>query len=635
MKKTISRLMALIAMTLLFPISAFAQPPGEGWVKLGDYIKGVYNYDKKEHWYTLPLGKQDFLPIEKIAYKKINGKNQDKSYICIGGKPTFKNGNISDKFSNWVYVYSNFKIQEGNGNSAKVLNPKDMYTDNEGWTIYSLNPMEPAFITNINDVKKGPESNIWDNIYVLPGKLNYFALIENHQKEESEKQRIAEEKAAEQKRLEKEKAYQNMLTQTFTTPSNKGLSLVKTENLKDGTVVEYYDGYRFFKKPNGDFASFKENKDERDPKTLEVVSGRSKPIDAKSYLVGAYCITLPNNIKLTGDGLTDIYIIPNGDILKYNKNNIKTNLEGNVSSGSLTYSDFFNPGDIKDIYKNAHDEFIYYPKNSESFPLYFEEIGFFKTPNFFKKNIYGHYEGNNSILFYDINENGLYQSGIKWNTGNFLYHFKTRKKIKSFIPDYEHPSIEFEDGDYLYRKVDEGDQQTLYHLENGFVIEGFNVNYGTYKITFPNGDKFVGKISDPSEPGTNNKGLTVFISDFDEITNDYGWLKNGILTTANGKEIEYIDGETAQDIAKKEAAQNAEVQKIYKKYGSDFVDSARFGIIKVGMPLELIRMFMNPSKDMESGSFTWYNVNVSNGFSTKHWYIKVNNKTGKVESIIN
>lgn len=632
MKKIFTKLMALIALVLLFPMSTFAQPPGEGWVKLGDYIKGVYNYDKKEHWYILPLGQQDFLPIEKIAYKKINGKNQDKSYICISGIPTFKNANnIRDKFSKDVFVYSNFKIQEGNGDSAKVLNPKDLNTDNEGWTIYSLIPIQPAFITNINDVKKGPDSNIWDNIYVLPGKLNYFACVENHKKEEAEKQRIAEEKAAEEKRIAEKKAYQNLLTRTFTTPANKGLSPVKTETMKDGTIIEYYNGHRFFKKPNGDFASFIENKDERDPKTLEVVSGRSKPINPNSYLVGAYSITLPNNIKLTGDGLTDIYFIPNGDTLKYNKNNIKASLEGNVSSGRLTYSDFFNPADIKNIYKNANDEFIYYPKNSEPFPLYYEELGFFKTPNLFKGNL----EDDYSILFYDIDENGLYQSGIKWKKRNSRCHFKTRKKIKSITPDYTYKTnIEFEDGDYLYRKVDEGDQETLYHLENGIVIEEFNIDHGTYKITFPNGDKFVGSIIHPSEPGTDNEGLTVLISDFDEITKNNRWLRTGTLTTAKGKEIEYRGGETAQEIAKKEAAQDAEEQKFYKKYGRDFVYSARLGIIKVGMPLELIRMFMNPYKDRENGSFTWYNVNVSNGFTTKKWYIKVNNKTGKVVSIL-
>ena len=554
MKKTISRLMAFIALTLLSPMLTFAQPPGEGWVKLGDYIKGVYNYDKKDHCYTLPLEKQDFLPIEKIAYKKINGKNQDKSYICIGGRPTFKNGNISNKFSNWVYVYSNFKIQEGNGNSAKVLNPKDLNTDNEGWTIYSLISMQPAFITNINDVKKGPDSNIWDNIYVLPGKDNYKELAEINQKEKQEK--------------EKEDGKWIPLDTYMKLPQYKYAG------------QHFYDG------------SYKKN-----IKDLFPISGIAYKIGKK-----------PNDFEIGIKAISDI--AHDGSV----------SLSRGMTITDATLNKFvsddngFNILDLNDTYVITSVD----SRMGRPFDKIYVRLGKKYNP--------------------EIKRQENLQKFLDKQKQNFPTYIKSLIPNNSEIIEITDNIVKFENGDFIINS------SSFFNEHNGYL----NIDFKNMQVTLSDGTIYKGLIDSQNAYQTKvitevilpdksiYKGSLIGNDLFDNLNSlsKYGKKSfiEGTLTFANGKEHRYSRGE---DIDEPADTMTPEKKALIKKYGEDNVFSAQMGIIKVGMPLELIRKFWSPTYDGGGSETDAYTLRTSWGAfgAGNHWYFRVSKKTGKVTSV--
>ena len=641
-----------------------AQPPGEGWVSLKDAVKNnfipfnhegmPYGYNHKIKLYNLEpvnISKQVF--IDEIAFKNEKKlKTESNPNLILEGVVGIEKTQFisSDRSS----VNGSLEL---NINNQKV-NKKNLKKENNGWMSYKFDNLQrilfigefiespSAFVNKKGDTPSSYyDYPIFSNIYVKLGDGSaYIKEVQDYIAKENEEKKRAKAEA-------EEREYKEKLAKIFTTPQDKGWTSIKSEQLKDGTVVEHYaEGIRFIKKPNGDYASFKEPYDQRDPKTLDMVKGYDLPLDAKSIPVGDFRLTYANGVVGQANRDAEMYIASNGQTLKMEGELIKTKRSYLLPNGmigyyptmDITYELFNNPNnesqefvyggiknhsyfDITTTRQNAFSVFTNDSENEHLLNLYIDKAGKFAIGEPIN-------EKNKCFYLYKFDNNGLVQNEIVIMPGGDINTLPISTKIKEVTTD----KIIFENNDYMNYSMGAkfGKPIAVYSdlfltLNDGTIIEKIE---GKYRIKSPDGSRYVGTIFPPYD---DNYTLTQLRDGIEAITNGKSpryWT--GYLTTKEGKEIEYKDAKNLTEPEKPQQREETEEEKaFYKKYGRDNVFNARLGIVKVGMPLELIRIFMDPYLDSESTNSAWYKVNVFNGFTTNHWYFRVNKKTGKVEYV--
>ncbi|MCH5234827.1 MAG: hypothetical protein J1E16_05995 [Muribaculaceae bacterium] len=628
----------LIILFLFLPIIVKAQPPGEGWIRLGEFIDGKYEINNFDIQYA-KIGLKSYdatqdIYISKIAYKPIN-KNSDPNAILYLLPIKIENGEI--KSTNDVISISNDFVISENKEKIKTKNlPKE-----DGWLIYNIS--NPAFLYMIDGLNSEDVNRRYINLSRNPIFNNFYVFLDP----DKDPAKVAKETNT-KKRQEFDKT-------VFTTPQEKGWTPIRTDNLEDGTIVEHYDeGIRLYKKPNGDFMSFIQPEDTRDPKTLDVIKGMDQDFFTspnKRTPVGAYQLTLPNGIIIAGNGVTGEIRFSNGSkvisdndgsifipiklrneliafpavfpisydtFLEYEtyKNhdirfmhlppiNKPDNLEMLVET---KYSDRFNPDLISYAFKKKPLKFIYIKEGESDRYFYFQDF-------------------DSRLLFYLSSDSELSQ--VYYPEKEALKPFAIEGliipwEIETIYTEEDNNTIKFTNKDYIKWSrwgIYSPDEVHL-TLSDGTIIEKFP-DFKSYKITLPNGDKFVGEIE-----------LDDFLSAFE--FGDYNF-KNGQLSTHDGKNYEYQNfiNKTKRDaeVAKLAAA----VQKaLYSKYGKSDIDEALAGHIKTGMKLQMLKDLNIPlTLDDESSSSAWYKMatEITYNGDVKYRWIRVNKSTGKIDYI--
>lgn len=632
---------------LIFTLNINAQPPGNGWVRLDEFIDGKYEINDFNIQYT-KIGLKSYdatqdIYISKIAYKPID-RNSDPDAILYLVPINIENGEI--KSNNDVITISNDFVISKNDEKIKKKNlPKE-----DGWTIYNLS--NPAFLYMIDGLNSKDVNRRDINLSRNPIFKNFYVFLDP----DKDPAKVAKETNA-KKRQEFDKT-------VFTTPQEKGWKPIRTDNLADGIIVEHYDeGVRLYKKPNGDFMSFIQPEDTRDPKTLDVIKGMDQDFFTspnKRTPVGAYQLTLPNGIIIAGNGVTGEIRFSNGSKL-ISDNDGSLFIPIKLSNGLIAFPAVFPISYDTfleyETYKNHDERFmkllntnkidnieiLYDNKFSERFNpdfVYYQNYYGSKTKplNFIYKE-----EGKSdrNFIFSWFNDNLLFY--LPSDTGLRQVYYPEKEALKPFAVDDliipleietivagdgdEYNTIKFTNKDYIvwdsYWGIYQPKEVHL-TLSDGTIIEKFP-DYGSFKITMPNGDKFVGEIE-----------FQNFLYEFELGSGDYQ-LKNGTLSTHDGKSYEYQNfiNKTKRDaeVAKLAAA----VQKaLYSKYGKSDVDEALAGNIKTGMKLQMLKDLNIPlTLDDESSTYAWYKMatEITYNGDVKYRWIRVNKSTGKIDYI--
>lgn len=633
------RAVFLFTMVIAILNIANAQPPGDGWINLGDYIKGVYNYGKVNGdkmktvegyaAYDKPLEEQKF--VTKLAYKDTQKNKADKSIIRMYRYSGFdKENKIKVNLLDKYQVNGDFsEIYD----RSKRIDKKSLQKTNDGWIIFELDT--PSVIAEIYPKKSGKlkESTILEDIYVQidesrdPVKLYEKLLAEEKAKqEELIAKQEAERKAAE------EKKQQEFLLSLYTTPKDKGWIPVKTEKLKDGTIVEHYtEGVRFYKKPNGDFASFLEPKDSRDPKTLDLINGMNLPIEGDSKPIGDFQFTFGNGVIGYKIGNKEEYKTKKNQTIKINPDNNNTIKFGNYNSYiplfGFTYAMFDNPKQfanelsiggpasfIDNIIKN--NILIYTtPDLEKEIPLNSYKKG---MVNYSNSKLQYEYQGEvfgqpimdleNAYYVYRFDNNGLNQIGVI--IGEYI-------PISSKVVKDDGKKITFENGDFIYYSIIDGKyklkEDAHVTLNDGTVFEKIE---DKYRIITPDNTRFVGEVE------YYEGQIPVQIRDY--LVNGYNSFENGFLTLANGKEYEITYGKIPK-------------QFYYTKYGQANVDAASKGDIRIGMSLQMLKdmgvYIIKNNDDPKDGTYLLVTGFADYMTRMKYKIFTVNLSTGKIIQI--
>lgn len=321
MKKKLMPIMAILALIFSMPAIVSAQTAEEGWITLKEAMQNKYSARSHEGIPTLEglITVYNLEPtndkvandvfIKKIAFKEnVKVPYSDHTTLVIEKV----DGLEGDKLitSNPVSVSPKFEIKI----DGKKVNKKQIKENGQGLKVFEFDDLQRiAYVgsfledpqsferqklrgenkTNINSYFDYP---IFSNIYVVveDGSSYANAAEEAHKKAQEEL----------------------FATTVFKSPQQSGWTPTSSETLADGTVVEHYSqGVRTYKKPNGDYATFIEMDDIRDPKTLDLISGTTLPVDSASYPIGAFRITQPNGLILESDGIfSDIIFTDHGKL---------------------------------------------------------------------------------------------------------------------------------------------------------------------------------------------------------------------------------------------------------------------------------------------------------------------------------
>lgn len=642
------KLTILLAVFIIMirPVFVNAQTPGDGWINLGDRLENNYKIQDMSDKPSYSKWNQEIVPeknlalVSKLAFKKIDKELFQESKLHLK-KINKVVGTEVIYDPQEIIVTNGFEIQIGN----KKIKSKELPKNKEGWLIYDIE--DPAVILSVTDLNNQYSWNsaILKNIFLyLDPEKNPVSKIEQAQQEASEKER------------------QEFLKKLYTTPQEKGWTPVRTDNLENGAIVEHYDeGIRLYKKQNGDFMSFIQPEDTRDPKTLDVIKGMDQDFFTspnKRTPVGAYQLTLPNGIIIAGNGVTGEIRFSNGSKL-ISDNDESLFIPIKLSNGlialpavfPISYDTFLE----YETYKNHDERFMKLlitnrPDNIEI--LYDNKFSERFNPDLIDyKNYYG---SKIKPLNFIYKEEGKSDRNFifTWFNSNLLFYLPSDSiisqifypeqdglkpfaiddliiplEIETIVAEDHYNTIKFTNKDYIiwdsYWGIYQPKEVHL-TLSDGTIIEKFP-DFESFKITLPNGDKFVGEIEFKS-----------FLYELELGSGDYK-LKNGQLTTHDGKNYEYQNfiNKTKRDaeVAKLAAA----VQKaLYSKYGKSDVDEALAGNIKTGMKLQMLKDLNVPlTLDDESSTYAWYKMatEITYHGNVKYRWIRVNKSTGKIDYI--
>lgn len=633
------------------PGKIYAQPEGEGWISLEEAIKenlmpvshkGMpYGYNTMMDLYNLePQDPATNVFIKKIAYKKIaSTTNYESKPNLVVEKVEDFNGQTfqtSDKLN--IDSYLDIKI------NGKKINKKNIIRDDNGWNIIELNGLNK--ISYIGEYFESPYDYSKEGLRRRKGNHSYkdpplttsyydFPLFSNIYVKLEEPSSLPSEIVALKEQRERENSI-------YSTPSLKGWTPAKTETLADGTIVEHYnEGVRFIKKPNGDFASFIEPEDSRDPKTLDLIKGIDKSLNNSDNIIGAYQFTFEDGVVATSDGVYDKYFLEEGMTLELNNTsndnwNIKKkknhmNFQYTTPFLNITYGQFIGNESIDflipAVYFKQNDTPIlnaFKFKNEEGeFDIDLYLSGFDINDNFVKTLMY-----KNVISEFD--PKGFKLVGI--STPQF--YFPTYQAITSQSNNGNIFRIDLANGDFV--EYDISDRYTFenfkFTFRDGTILEQIidkTMGMGQ-RVFYPDGSKFVGRLMKSPE---DTDLLRWFSQDHPEFE-----YYQGIIYDAEGNESQYncLDRER-----KNYEGNRAIAEELIKKYGESTVLEVMSGNIKVGMNINMIKEIGLPPITLDSSgqNYDWYKVtgvgqvtklNGSTGIGYTHGYIKVDKKTNKI-----
>ena len=626
-----------ILLSLLIPIIVFAQTKEDNWVNLYNYMEDKYERDFMVGYKPKGGEYNDVVYVTKIAFKKNGNANNSELYLL----PVVIDGNKAKFSLEPIAITGNFEFFKSNGTTYEKFSP-NIIKGKSGWSIYELE--SPAAILKINT--QGSDWDItsfFNSIKItLDPSLDLMAMFDESNKEA-------------------QKEFDNNL---YTTPQNMGWTPFKTETLSDGTKVEYYgEGVRYFQKPNGDFASFKENPDKRDEITLDIVKGIDQPITERSSLIGAFKITRPDSVTIIGDGNTVDITFKNNkninlDFIDKTKETEQMDRYSRISAffpnSKIHYSDFITIG--KFLFDNPHDF----------------DVNKIISNSYIKSNLCN---SNNTptplkALNIKLNYHDYTKEALQWDYVYIpcLTDYKYLFEIKNgelqivgiviqpeekdyigesdilFIPQeitlinesdkntgYYKKEIKFANGDYINFQANNKVLSTSINLPDGTKIEKFPDN-DNFRFTFKNGDRYVGSLYDFN-------GL--WNGQYEKSYND------GTLTTNDGHQLVYSAGKSdiewaqrAKEKEEQEEAQKKAVQellnKLSAKYGKANVESAAMGNIKNGMKFQMLKeLGLTLIEDDQVGNDTWYKwvTDITYHGDVKYKWIRVNNKTGLVNYV--
>lgn len=415
-------------------------------------------------------------------------------------------------------------------------------------------------------------TTLYKNIYVsLPSVLPYYNEIEAFKEDKEEE------------KFKKEEDY--LYSNTYTDARELGWIANSEEILNDGTKVYHYDeGVRLIVKPNGDYASFIERKDERDEKTLNLIPGSSLPLNDWDRMIGAFRLTCPNNILIESDGIYTDIEFPNGDViffpdrnpynfygtelknLREKKQNVFLTVlkyrHGGYDSdkNSLNYYDFQNPSKLKNIEINRWErvkaEFI--KNNEEEWKTSLLFFNLFEDDNELSKIIHMMDEYGK---IYEITDQGLQLSGVFINdeiTSDFR-NWCLLNGSNNPIVEKSQRHIKFKNGDFINLSQEMKDTyyphiaDAILTLPDGGKMEKMKGDERC-RVEHENGDVYA---------GTFMGGLIDFYNNI--VLSGVPNYHTGWLTKADGKEIKYEYGKSDKEREIEKAENDANSEKNRKE----------------------------------------------------------------------
>ncbi len=412
-------------------------------------------------------------------------------------------------------------------------------------------------------------------------------------------------KKAEEEALLKEKR--------FTLPEDKGWSIIRTDKVnKDLECIHYDSGYRMYKKSNGSYIIFSEPKDARDPKTYDLKKGIDQQLADDVKAVLGYNLIFPSGASIHYDG--ENYCIELLDGSRIYPDKIDLNYGSFTKMDNLPLEEFVNTD-----YSRNDKSMVYVPGESGTKVdgLYVRYLIIETNERNFGQNILF---DNNGIV-YQLTDQKLKPYGIYKD--DLL--FESMGEIESI----NNGTIKFSNGDYFnfFSPSDlTGDYRI--HLKDGRIFEAAP-DADRIKISFPNGDRYVGLLMTPYAHSLYSDGNYVL---FDPKFTLYFF--DGIYTDSKGKEYQYYHGRSEREIALEKTTQAQTMAKYYNKYGKSQVDILLNKGLAVGLNFKMVQeLWPYPiGYDSESSSGTWYKVivDIGNNFKTTTRWIHVSKATGKI-----
>lgn len=547
-------------------------PTQKGWVRLADILVDDYDYDynhtemeglyfdsETTRWrINVDLKPSKFLWdnnfFTKIAVKNKHEGDKETKYIPFQ-ELNLETYDLSPVDWRLEITKKKIKLIPINKKNKEI----EIEKTDDGWTIYDLNKIVTVGECNLSF---GPFTNL---------KPSSFKK-DNSDKGESPEEFLEilkekdlynsiyvfldsdlEDKLEERANIEKEKYKKDNY---YNTPETFGLQLIGREQSSDGTIIEHYsNGIRFIKKTNGDYASFAEPKSEINEKNLEKVDGSKLPLKDDAKVLGGYRLTLPNNLILESNGIVTYVIFNEDNYLKFEYELSSYPVE---SIFKITYTDFIDPKNnlIQNSIKKESESlmgipFDYICDGEEMDDNYYIKHGKNVTQNGTKFDVID----DMGYIYRFQPKVGLEKVGIcwgirqdDWNKKTFFVIEKTDdiSEISKWIKKYNYVSrnnIVFENGDVIrFNDVDKLKNGTVLTMPDGSIMGLYDYNGGDkWKIKHPNGDLFVGNISNPIsfyETYIQNTPSSLrCLADNLEWYEKGPRLGSGWLTTVNGEEI--------------------------------------------------------------------------------------------------
>lgn len=344
-------------------------------------------------------------------------------------------------------------------------------------------------------------------------------------------------------RAEKERLYNEQLKKEYENVSlAKAKSLnaaslkytpVRTDNLAGGKkCIHYSEGLRAYTKPNGDYMLFREPESIKDPKTWENVSGMDRKLDDSAKPI-EYKVTFPGGaIAAKKDSKNWLALLDDSSIVDMTNLKISDFEKPNIDNVSLTRESKYYPGNsgngLSNLQLTMYNRIFYSDRNPS-----------------------------NLEVIYKITDNRLVPYGVRVDDE---HNMEVEGKFASLNGD----GLKFENGDFIKSiKFQPLSGYFKFRLKDGRVFEA-EPGSDLLRITYPNGDRFVGKI----DMFVSSNLLEVL-----ENPNSYRYL-DGIFTDSKGKEFD--------------PSTRADLEKAYKEYGKVNVEKALKGQVTIGMNYKML-----------------------------------------------
>ena len=683
-----------ILMLLLFTtVFADAQTNESGWISLGDFLKDQIN--GKEYNYS--CSEKDFgdLSIKKIAYKptqnKINdAKSELKLFLPyelifdVNNTSDSKSENIDVHFK-YLYISINSKFQ------IKGLIDKSQYDlipiTSEGWKVVDLVELGKNYIKEKDEgkisnikcaairelrLKKGLESDILRNIYVLPAGVSYSELkdellpdaVDNYFRKISYVQ--PSESFNSTTEIDWDKYLQKELNDAKAKyPDISEKELKEVEKLVNITKNTYennskYD-VKYLKENNGDFSSKINNK-----------------------IIGALRRTTPEGIIEESRNLYFSLKFPNGDKLLLDVSSLLNKWDGinflnryksfnehiddpETEIRKITFYPFFRLNKFNDSNDCFYLENLF---GSKDYKFFYYEKGQIKPLSLYYSQGC-HSSSNNNIIntncfFYNpathqsfnISKDGLKNNGIAIFDGSNYKSLPISQNVKEYRQIGDIRKYILDNGDYI------GTDECKVTLNDGTII---TCEDNVIIVKFSNGDSFTGEKNNYNSNNLRQfidfcenflkefninvgyKNLEKLIKEKRKIHKNNGsypqqyviktgnLFQPGIYKTKEGKEYlidntVYAESDPEKIRKEKENKLNDDKkrQALIKKYGKTMVENCYKKNIMVGMPIDLIKAVLDPYIIKIGKNYFWFRVQNPWGGNSD---IRVNRKTGKVDKL--